>query len=126
MPVTTLGANQYVTAVTSSSLYLALLTAMPSDTDTGSTITEVTGGGYSRKTLTSGNWTSPVLGKTTYTVAQTYTSSSLWSGICVAYALCSASSGGNLLFYGSLDPIVNVASGGVLTIPANSLGIEAI
>lgn len=116
-------------------LYVALCTATPGDTDTGSTITEVSGGNYSRQSLTSNttNWyttngnndnASSGTNGTTGNATTISWSSVTWSGTVTAVALCDASSGGNMLFYTALAAPKTIASGDSVSFATNSLTIQ--
>jgi hypothetical protein len=129
MPVTTVGANGILTDIIADTLYLALLYGIPSDTDTGSTLSEITGSGYSRKVLTPATWTTPVNGVSSYNAELTWTISATWTQVAYAYALVTASTAGELVAYAYLtNPAsINVAQGATTTtlvLSANSLVIE--
>jgi hypothetical protein len=90
-------------SITTPTTYIALCTQIPLPTDTGSTITEPSGNGYSRF-ATSGNWQKIKPGR--------YANSTVWNlayptgawGSPPAFAVCNASSAGNILFAGLLNP----------------------
>jgi hypothetical protein len=128
MPMTTLGANGILADILADTLYLALLYGYPSDTDTGSTLAEITGSGYVRKELTPASWSTISLGRATYDAALSWTITVTWTQVAYAYALCSAISGGNLVAYEYLTTpmAINAGSGGstTLTMPVGSLSIE--
>lgn len=116
-------------------LYVALCTATPSDSDTGSTITEVSGGNYARQALTSNttNWyttngnnvnASSGTGGTSGNATTINWSSVTWSGTVTAIALCDASSGGNMLFYTALAASKTVASGDSVSFATNALTVQ--
>ena len=129
MPFTTLGVNEVLAGVIANDLYLALVWNLPSDDDTGSTISEVTGTGYTRKTLSAASWSAPVEGVATYDANISWSVSVTWDQTIVGYAICSAASGGDLVAYEYFGyPVrVTVQSGSTsttLTIPSGSLSIE--
>lgn len=116
-------------------LYIALCTATPSDSDTGSTITEVSGGNYSRQSLTSNaaNWyatngnndnASSGTNGTTGNATTIAWSSVTWTGTITAVAVCDASSGGNMLFYTALSSPKTIASGDSVSFATNALTIQ--
>lgn len=116
-------------------LYIALCTATPTDSNTGSTISEITGGNYSRQALTSNttNWsttqgdtsaTSTGTGGTTTNQSVVAWNSVTWTGTVAAVAICDASSGGNLLWWGVLTSSKTVASGDSVSFAANDLSIQ--
>lgn len=82
--------------------YLALYTVAPTDSSNG---TEATGGGYARKNV-SGLFSTPSSGSVANNVDVSFTTftgpvSSL--APIVAWAMLDASSGGNMLYYTTLD-----------------------
>ncbi len=78
-------------------IYVGLTTAAIGDSDTGSTITEVSGNNYSRKAHAS--WDAASAGASENTGAITFdTPSGSW-GTCTDAAILDAASAGNLLFY---------------------------
>lgn len=118
-----------------STLYVALCTSAPSDSSTGSTISEVSGGNYSRQSITSNtsNWyttngdngsTSSGTNGTTGNSNTVTWSSVTWSGTVTDIAICDASSGGNVLFYASLASAKTVASGDSISFAANALTVQ--
>lgn len=92
------------TAYTAPATYIALTTATVSDSSTGSTITEVSGGSYARKLVNvaggaSPAWSAASGGASSNGAAITFTTATASWGTVVASAICDASSAGNLLFY---------------------------
>jgi len=100
-----LGTGAYTSPTT---VYLALLTATADDTDTGSTITEATYTGYSRKAITFGAAASRVI---TQNALVTFDACTAGSSTCTHYALCDASTAGNMLAWGALSASQEVVSG---------------
>lgn len=99
-----------------STLYVALYTAAPSDSGGG---TEVSGGAYARQT---GAFT--VSGGTaSNTSAIEYATATADYGTVVAVGVLDASSGGNLLAYGTLTSSKTVSSGDVFRFNASALDI---
>lgn len=99
-----------------STLYVALYTAAPSDTGGG---TEVSGGAYARQT---GTFT--VSGGTaSNTSAIEYATATADYGTVVAVGVFDASSGGNLLAYGTLTTSKSVSTGDVFRFNASALDI---
>jgi len=99
-----------------STLYVALYTAAPSDSGGG---TEVSGGAYARQT---GAFT--VSGGTaSNTSAIEYATATANYGTVVAVGVLDASSGGNLLAYGTLTSSKTVSSGDVFRFNASALDI---
>jgi len=118
-----------------STLYIALCTASPSDSSTGSTITEVSGGNYARQSIVSNttNWSttnadngatsSGTTGTTTNSVSVAWTSVT-WSGTVNSVAICDSLTGGNVLFYANLASNVTVSSGDSISFAINALSIQ--
>lgn len=91
-------------AFTSPATYIGLTTATVSDSDTGSTITEVSGGSYARELVdvnggSSPTWTAVSGGAADNAAAIVFGPPTADWGTCVASVICDASSAGNLLFY---------------------------
>lgn len=102
--------------------YAALLTVSPDDTNT---ITEVTGGSYTRVAITSDttNWSgtqgagttlasSGITGTTTNNTVITFPAPTANWGLIVGVALMDAATGGNVLLQGNLAESITVNSGG--------------
>lgn len=112
-------------------LYVGLCTSAPSDTGIG---TEVTGNSYARVTVASGltGWRSTqgntaastgTGGATTNNNAISFpTPSGSW-GTVTHFIICDASSGGNLLFYGTLQNSRSITAGQDVSFPAGTLTI---
>ena len=121
------------TAPTTSTLYIALLTAAPSDSGGG---TEVSGGAYSRVAVTSSlaNWagtqgagtttaSSGTSGNTSNNIAITFPTPTATWGTATHFGIYDASSGGNLLFYGTLTIAKTINASDTVTFPIGSLSI---
>lgn len=118
-----------------STLYVALCTATPTDSSTGSTITEVSGGNYARQSLVSNtsNWSttnadnaatsSGTTGTTTNSTQISWTSVT-WTGTVTSVAICDALSGGNMLFYAPLSNSQVVSSGDSISFGINNISIQ--
>lgn len=119
----------------SSTLYIALCTAAPTDASTGSTISEISGGNYARQSLAinTTNWSttnadngatsSGTTGTTTNSV-QIAWNAVTWTGTVTDVAICDALTGGNVLFYATLGASRTVASGDSISFGINSLSIQ--
>jgi len=116
-------------------LYVALCTATPTEVDTGSSISEVSGGNYSRKSIAAGasTWystqqdttsTSSGSNGTTSNVSTITWSGVTWSATVTAVAVCDASTGGNMLFYGALSSSKAISSGDTLNFFTGELSIR--
>lgn len=120
-------------APTTSTLYVGLLTAAPSDAGGG---TEVTGGSYARVGVTSSlaNWagtqsagstsaSSGTGGQTSNNAAITFPTPSAGWGTVTHFGIFDASSSGNLLFHGALSIAKTINQSDTVTFPAGSLAI---
>lgn len=121
------------TAPTTSTLYVALLTAAPSDSGGG---TEVSGGAYARVAVTSSlaNWSgtqstgsttasSGTGGQTSNNIAITFPTPTATWGTVTHFGIYDASTGGNLLFYGALTISKTINQADTVTFPAASLSV---
>lgn len=122
------------TAPTTTTLYIALYTAAPSDPST--TGTEVSGSNYSRVAVTSSlaNWagtqsagstvaSTGTGGQTSNNAAITFPTPSATWGLVTHFAIYDATSGGNELFWGALTISKTINSGDTVSFPAQSLSI---
>lgn len=105
-----------------SNLYLALCTAAPVDTDTGSTITEVSGGSYARQFCDS--WDVAASRATANSVLITYPEATAAWGTVTHFAICDALSAGNVLAYGIVSPNKIINNGTTATIAIGDLDIS--
>jgi hypothetical protein len=122
-----------ITYTPPAAMFVALMTAAANDTGGG---TEVTGGNYSRLSVTcnSTNWTNSQAsgtGASTGTdgtiengVTFTFPTPSAGWGTVVSCAVYDASSGGNLLWYGTLNTSKVINSGDVVDFPAGTLSFQ--
>ena len=121
------------TAPTTTTLYVALYTAAPSDTGGG---TEVSGSNYSRVAVTSSlaNWagtqsagsttaSTGTGGQTSNNGSITFPTPSATWGLVTHFAIYDATSGGNELFWGALTISKTINSGDTVSFPAASLSI---
>lgn len=92
------------------SWYVALYTAAPSDSGGG---TEVSTGGYTRQSVTFGAASSPG-GTTSNTGAVSFTASGANFGTVTHIGIFDASTGGNLLWHGSMTASKTVNDGDTL------------
>jgi hypothetical protein len=100
--------------------YFALMTAMPSASGGG---TEVTGGSYARVAVTnnSTNWPASVNGVKSNGTAVTWPTPSADWGNVVGIAEYDASSGGNLLTFADLSPVVTILNTQIFSMPATAI-----
>lgn len=94
-------------------VYLAACTSAPSDSSTGSTITEASGGSYAR--TANNTWDAASGGATSNTNDVSFpTATADWSAAVSHVALVDASSAGNMLIYGALTASKTVLNGDTL------------
>jgi hypothetical protein len=116
-------------------VYFALCTSTPTDASTGSTISEVSGGNYSRQSLTcnatnflstQGNTSTPSSGTngTTSNNSTIAWSSVTWTATITAVAICDASSGGNLLWYAALGSSKTINSSDSVSFAVGDLTLQ--
>jgi hypothetical protein len=121
------------TAPTTTTLYVGLLTAAPSDSGGG---TEVSGGSYARVAVTSSlaNWagtqtagstaaSSGSGGQTSNNVAITFPTPAATWGTVTHFGIYDATSGGNLMFWGALTIAKTINQADTVTFPAASLSV---
>ena len=121
------------TAPTTSTLYVALLTAAPSDNGGG---TEVSGGAYARVAVTSSlaNWagtqsagsttaSSGTGGQTSNNIAITFPTPGATWGTVTHFGIYDAATGGNLLFHGALSIAKTVNESDTVTFPIGTLSV---
>lgn len=117
-----------------STLYVALLTAAPSDTGGG---TEVSGGSYARVTVTNSlaNWagtqgagttvaSSGASGTTSNNGVITFPTPTATWGTVTHFAIYDASTAGNLLWWGALTVSKVINAQDTVSFPAGSLAIQ--
>ena len=122
------------TAPTTTTLYVALYTAAPSDPS--ATGTELTGNNYSRVSVSSSlaNWagtqsagstiaSSGTGGQTSNNAASTFPTPSATWGTVTHFAIYDAATTGNELFWGALTISKTINSGDTVSFPAGSLAI---
>ena len=120
-------------APTTTTLYVGLLTAAPSDAGGG---TEVSGGSYARVAVTSSlaNWagtqtagsttaSSGTGGQTSNNAAITFPTPAATWGTVTHFGIYDAASGGNLLFWGALTISKTINQADTVTFPAASLSV---
>lgn len=103
-------------------VYLALCTVVPTDSSTGSTITEASYTGYARQKVAATDLNAASGGQSTNANAITFAACTGGSSTIIGWALCDASSAGNILYWGTCTSTVvsttqtpaTVASGGLV------------
>ena len=109
-------------------IYIALVTAEPFMSSTGTSIVEPPNNvGYSRQayTMDSSNWSQSSSGVINNTSPVIFSDNSygIW-GTVIAWVACSASSGGNVLFWGTLDAAVYINTGANVSVPVGGMTIS--
>ena len=110
--------------------YVALVTAVTADDDTGSTITEPSGNGYARKQVNVNGGASPTwdvaaagVVDNTHDITIGPASGGAW-GTIVGVAICSAPTAGDLLFYDNDMGDQVVGDGDTCKFPVGDLDIQ--
>lgn len=91
--------------------YVALCTAAPTDASTGSTIVEATYTGYARKSTVAADWTTAASGANNNGNAITFAPCTAGTSTVTHFAICDASSAGNVLLWGALTASLAVSAG---------------
>lgn len=113
---------------TSPATYVGLVTATVSDNNTGSTITEVSGGSYARVQVNvnggaSPTWDVAASGLVDNTHAISFTTATASWGTVVGVVICDAASAGNLLFYDNTMADQAVSTDDDVSFPIGDLDI---
>jgi hypothetical protein len=87
-------------------VYLALCTSVPDDTKTGSTIVEANYTGYARKSIAAADMSAAAAGSKTNSNAITFAACTSGSSTIIGWAICDASSAGNMLCWGTATSTV--------------------
>lgn len=103
-----------------SAIYVALYTSNPGDGDTG---TEVSGGGYQRITAT---FSAASGRKTSNSAAVEFPEATGSWGTITHIGLRTASSGGNLLYYGELTSPVTIGAGQQLIFKQGNIELQQL
>lgn len=109
--------------------YVALVTAIINDNDTGSTITEPVGGAYARKQVNpnggaSPTWDLAAAGLVDNTNQIDFTTATASWGTIVGVAICSALTAGDLLFYDNDMADQLVGDGDDVNFPIGDLDVQ--
>lgn len=86
--------------------YLALCTTVPTDASTGSTIVEANYTGYARKSIAAADMSASSGGSKTNSNAITFAACTAGSSTIIGWALCDASTTGNVLCWGTATSTV--------------------
>lgn len=114
-----LGNTAYTAPATT---YLGLWTVTLSDTSTGSTEGEVSGGSYARASVTNNttNWPNASAGSKNNGADITFTTATGSWGTITYAAICDASTAGNILYWFDLTASKTVASGDTVKFSATT------
>lgn len=119
-----LGSVDYTPVVTT---YIGLWTSALSDTSTGATAGEVSGGSYARVALTNNttNWPAWSGGATSNGIAIDFgTASANWGTVTYFCIVDSASGAGNILYWGDLTVSKTINSGDSAQFPIGDLDVS--
>jgi len=117
-------------ALSSPDTYVALTIATVSDSDTGSTISEPSGGAYARVQVnpnggSSPTWNTASSGEVDNADEISFPTATASWGTAVATAICDASTAGNLLFYDNGDlPDQAIGSGDTVKFAIGSFAVQ--
>jgi hypothetical protein len=104
--------NDWITGKTTmpatTTRYVALFTAAPSDSGGG---TEVTGGSYARKSTAGADWNASSAGSVSNANTITFVTASASWGTVTHFGVFDASTAGNLLFWGALTNSKTIGTG---------------
>jgi len=104
-------------------VYIALCTAAPTDVSTGTTITEAAYTSYARVEIST-LFAASSGGSAATNAAITFPTATGGSETVTHFALCDASTGGNMLVYGPLDSSLAVSSGITPEVASGSLTVS--
>lgn len=107
------------------SVWLALLTAAPTDASTGSTITEATYTGYARKEITNNatNFPAASSGAKSNGTEIAFAECTAGSSTVTHWALLDASTAGNILYWGALTTSKDISAGDTPKVAVGDLDI---
>lgn len=106
-------------------LYMALCTVAVTDADTGSTITEANYTGYARKQIAAADWDAAtgVTATATTNAQQQFAACTAGTSTIIGWALCDASSAGNVIMFGTCTSTVISTTQTPATIAAGALSL---
>lgn len=106
-------------------LYLALTTVAVTDADTGSTITEAGYTGYARKLIATADMTaaSGTSSETHNNTTETFAACTAGTSTVIGWALCSASSAGDVVMFGTCTSTVISTTQTPATIATSALSL---
>jgi len=117
---TLIGTNGGAVIVAPTTLFVALFTVQPTDVSAG---TEVSGGSYARLGIANNatNFSAAASRSKTNAVDFAFPAASANWGTVVGYAIFDASTGGNMLYRGTLTGPATINTGDVLSIRAGTM-----
>lgn len=110
-------------AYTAPSPYLALCTAVPTDASTGSTITEASYTGYARLAIAGSDMSAASSGSKTNSATLTFAACTASSSTIIGWAICDASTVGNMLVWGTATSTVISTTQTPATVAASGLTV---
>lgn len=133
MPISNYGASLAAqaflgkTLTVPSTLYIAVTTTSPNATSTGVSLNEPSGGSYARTAVVNdaAHFTFDGYNAVYNATDIVFPVATGFWGRLGYWALVDAATSGNVLAYGTLNPVATVVAGDRLTIVANSLSIAA-
>jgi hypothetical protein len=105
-------------------VYLALCTAVPTDASTGSTITEANYTGYARKEILVTDLNAAASGVITNLLAIAFAACTAGASTIIGFAICDASTAGNVLYWGTTTSKVIDTSNTPATVAISALSIS--
>lgn len=112
--------NQTLTTLLAGTRYIALCSAAPTDSQTGSNIPELSGNGYARQAATF-----TTTGSTSTNAAAVNFTASGGNWVQAAHVVVlTAATGGNVVYYGALTNPITLNNGETGTIPIGSISIS--
>lgn len=104
-----------------SNVYLALCTVVPTDASTGSSITEASYTGYARKQIAASDLSAASSGSKTNSNDIVFAACTGGSSTVIGFAICDASTSGNVLYWGTVTSKVIDTSNTPATVPSGQL-----
>ena len=111
------------TSWTAPSFYLALCTVVPTDADTGTSITEATYTGYARLNVAGASWVAASAGETHNSGTLTFGACTAGSSTVLGWAGCDASTVGNMIVWGTTTSTAISTTATPPTIAASGLSV---
>lgn len=101
--------------------YLALCTVVPTDASTGSTLTEANYTGYARLAISASDMSAASSGSKTNSAALTFAACTAGTSTVIGFAVCDASTNGNVLYWGTVTSKVIDTSNTPATVAIGAL-----